>query len=185
MTTIETERLLLRQWTAADKAPYAALNADPAVMEHFPAGLDRAQSDAMVDRMTATLDERGWGLWAAEERAGGELIGFIGLSVPSFETAFTPCVEVGWRLAAHHWGHGYAPEGAAAVLAYAFATVDLPNDEVVSFTTDLNTKSRRVMEKIGLTRNPGRDFDHPNHPTWSGRHHVLYAIDRASWQARQ
>ena len=176
--TITTSRLLLRQWREDDKVPYAALNADPDVMEHFPSTLTRAQSDEMVDVMAAVLEEKGRGLWATEVIATGTFIGFIGLSVPRFETAFTPCVEIGWRLAKHAWGNGYAPEGARAVLAFGFEHVELPNDEIVSFTTEANTKSRRVMEKIGLVHDPSRDFDHPLLPDWSGRRHVLYAITR-------
>ena len=181
--TIQTDRLLLRQWREADKVPYAALNADPDVMEHFPSTLTTAQSDEMVDRMASILEDTGRGLWATEVTATGDFIGFIGLSVPRFETSFTPCVEIGWRLAKHAWGHGYAPEGASAVLAYGFEHVELPNNEIVSFTTEANTKSRRVMEKIGLIHDPGRDFDHPLLPDWSGRRHVLYATTRDRWRA--
>jgi len=182
--TIETDRLILRQWRETDKAPYAALNADPDVMEHFPSTLTTAESDAMVDAMRSVLDETGRGLWATEVKATGTLIGFIGLSRPRFETAFTPCIEIGWRLARHAWGNGYAPEGARAVLAFGFEHVELPNDEIVSFTTEANAKSRRVMEKIGLVRDPARDFDHPTVlPNWSGRRHVLYAITRDRWRA--
>lgn len=180
--TIETQRLILRQWRTADKEPYAALNADPDVMEHFPSALTRSQSDEMVDVMASVLAEKGRGLWATEVKATATFIGFIGLSVPRFETAFTPCVEIGWRLAKHAWGHGYAPEGATAVLAYGFDHVDLPNDEIVSFTTEANAKSRRVMEKIGLVHDAARDFDHPLLPDWSGRRHVLYAISRDRWR---
>jgi ribosomal-protein-alanine N-acetyltransferase len=179
--TIETQRLLLRQWRESDKAPYAALNADPAVMEHFPRALTTEQSDEMVDVMAARIEGDGYGLWATEVKATGAFIGFIGLNAPRFETAFTPCVEIGWRLAQHAWGNGYAPEGATAVLRFGFEHVAVPNDEIVSFTTVANTKSRRVMEKIGLVRDPSRDFDHPNLADWSGRHHVLYATTRERW----
>ena len=109
------------------------------------------------------------------------MIGFVGLSSPGWKTSFTPCVEIGWRLEREAWGHGYAPEAATAVLEFAFTQVELPNDEVVSFTTEANTNSRRVMAKIGLHHDPTRDFDHPTLPTWSGRRHVLYAIDRGAW----
>jgi RimJ/RimL family protein N-acetyltransferase len=136
----------------------------------------------MVDAMATVLAEKGRGLWATEVKATGTLIGFIGLSSPRFETAFTPCIEIGWRLAKHAWGQGFAPEGASAVLAFGFEHVELPNDEIVSFTTEANAKSRRVMEKIGLVHDETRDFDHPNLPDWSGRRHVLYAIDRERWR---
>lgn len=175
MTELRTERLLLRSWRHSDRAPYAALNADPEVMEHFPAPLTREQSDAHVDRMSAALDAQGWGLWAVEVPDEAAFIGFIGLAVPGFEAHFTPCVEVGWRLARSAWGRGYAPEGARAALAFAFAELGL--DEVVSFTSVGNTKSRRVMEKIGMTHDSTEDFDHPNVPADSPvRRHVLYRI---------
>jgi RimJ/RimL family protein N-acetyltransferase len=176
-TELRTERLLLRGWRASDRAPYAALNADPLVMEHFPAPLTRAESDAHVDRMVAALDAQGWGLWAVEVPGEADFIGFIGLAVPGFEAPFTPCVEVGWRLARSAWGQGYAPEGARAALAFAFD--DLGLDEVLSFTAVGNAKSRRVMEKIGMTHDPAEDFDHPNVPDGSPiRRHVLYRIRR-------
>jgi RimJ/RimL family protein N-acetyltransferase len=176
-TELRTERLLLRGWRASDRAPYAALNADPLVMEHFPAPLTRAESDAHVDRMVAALDAQGWGLWAVEVPGEADFIGFIGLAVPGFEAPFTPCVEVGWRLVRSAWGQGYAPEGARAALAFAFD--DLGLDEVLSFTAVGNAKSRRVMEKIGMTHDPAEDFDHPNVPDGSPiRRHVLYRIRR-------
>ena len=174
----------MREWGESDKAPYAALNADPLVMEHFPSTLTREQSDEMVERMRARWGETGYGLWAVEVKASGEFIGFIGLAAPPWETAFTPCVEVGWRLARESWGHGYAPEGATAALDFGFTHVELPRDEIVSFTTTGNLKSRRVMEKIGLTHDPGDDFDHPMLPDWAGRRHVLYRITRERWLRR-
>jgi RimJ/RimL family protein N-acetyltransferase len=172
-TELKTERLHLRRWREADREPFAQVNAETRVMEYFPAPLTREESDALVDRIEAHFAEHGWGPWAAELRETGEFIGFIGLNVPVFEAHFTPCVEIGWRLAAEHWGRGLATEGAGAVLGYAFTELRLP--EVVSFTTVANQRSRRVMEKIGMTRNPADDFDHPGlaegHPL---RRHVLY-----------
>ena len=173
-----TERLLLREWRDDDKAPYAALNGDPLVMEHFPSTLTPAQSDEMVERMAASWAERGYGLWAVEVRATGAFIGFVGLSSPSWHTSFTPCVEVGWRLARSAWGHGYAPDGARAAMTWGFAELDLPGDEIVSFTTTANTRSRRVMEKLGMHHDPAEDFDHPMLPDWAGRRHVLYRLRR-------
>ena len=175
---LHTERLLLRRWREADCEPFARMNADQRVMEYFPAPLTRAESDALVDRIEAHFAERGWGPWAAELRATGEFIGFIGLSVPRFEAHFTPCVEIGWRLAAEHWGKGLATEGARAALDYAFTELRLP--EVVSFTTLENLRSRRVMEKIGMTHDPGDDFDHPAiaEGHWL-RRHVLYRMGNA------
>lgn len=181
---LHTPRLLLRDWKPGDREPYAALNADPEVMHYFPGPLTAQQSDEMIDRMQAGLDERGWGLWAVERLDTGAFIGFVGLSVPGWHVdGLTPCVEVGWRLAAEHWGHGFAPEAAVAAVRFAFDAVDLPRDEVVSFTTVTNHKSRRVMEKIGLHMDPRREFDHPMTPGWWGVRHVVYCIDRPTWNA--
>lgn len=174
---LRTERLLLRPWRESDREPFATLNADPEVMEFFPAPLTRADSDALVDRILGAFAENGWGLWAAEVVDGPEFIGFIGLAVPRFEASFNPCVEVGWRLARSAWGHGYAPEGAAEALRFGFAEAGL--SEILSFTSVINTKSRRVMEKIGMTHDPADDFDHPSVPIDSPlRRHVLYRATR-------
>lgn len=176
---LTTERLVLRGWRDDDKPPYARLNADPVVMQHFPSTLTAPQSDEMVDRMTAAWDVHGYGLWAVELVGSGEFIGFIGLSTPSWSAPFTPCIEVGWRLARLAWGHGYASEGARAALRWGFDHLDPPNGEIVSFTTVDNMRSRRVMEKIGMVRSPADDFDHPMLPDWAGARHVLFRIDRA------
>jgi RimJ/RimL family protein N-acetyltransferase len=156
---LTTDRLILRRWREADLAPFAALNADPAVMEHFPAPLTRAESDAMVERIDAEFDRRGFGLWAIEVTGTGEFIGFTGLSVPRFEAAFTPAVEVGWRLARAAWGHGYASEAARRALRFGFEDAGL--DEIVSFTSVPNTRSQAVMRRIGMRHDPAGDFDHP------------------------
>ncbi|MEQ1872007.1 MAG: GNAT family N-acetyltransferase [Vicinamibacterales bacterium] len=161
-TEISTERLRLRTWVPADREPFAALNADPSVMEHFLAPLSRPESDAFVERIEAAFQKHGFGLWAVEVPGVAPCAGFIGLSVPSFATHFTPCVEIGWRLARSHWGQGFASEGAAAVLRYAFGTLHLP--EVVAFTAPGNVRSRRVMEKLGMHYDPIEDFDHPSIP---------------------
>jgi RimJ/RimL family protein N-acetyltransferase len=170
---IRTERLLLRRWQDDDREPFAALNGDPEVMEHFPAPLSRDESDALVDRIEAGFAERGWGLWALEAPEG--FIGFAGLSVPGFEADFLPAVEVGWRLARTAWGNGYASEAATACLRYAFE--DLRLDEVLSFTATTNVRSERVMQRVGLVR--VGEFDHPalpeGHPL---RRHVLYRAVR-------
>lgn len=172
---LRTQRLVLRRWQPADREPFAALNADPVVMEHFVAPLTRDQSDALVDRIEAAFEDDGWGLWAAEVPGVADCIGFIGLATPDFEAPFTPCVEVGWRLAKEHWGRGYAPEGATEALRFAFD--DLGLDEVVSFTSVGNAKSRRVMEKIGMSHESADDFDHPRVPAGHRiSHHVLYRI---------
>jgi RimJ/RimL family protein N-acetyltransferase len=177
-----TARLLLRGWRDTDKAPYSALNADPEVMRHFPSTLTEEQSNDMVERMSAAW-QRGFGLWAVDRVDTGEFIGFVGLSAPSWTSDFTPCIEIGWRLARPHWGHGFAPEAARATLDFAFTQVALPDDEVVSFTTEQNLKSRRVMEKIGMRIDAARGFDHPMTPGWVEQRHVLYCIDRLTWQA--
>ncbi len=175
-----TERLLLRRWHEADREPFAALNADPEVTQYFRAPLTREASDAMVDRCVAAMSEQGWGLWALEVRASGRFIGFVGLAVPRFEAPFTPCVEIGWRLARAAWSHGYAAEAARAALDAAYGPLAL--DEVVSFTTQGNTRSRRVMERLGMRRDPVDDFDHPQLPAGDRlSRHVLYRLSRSTW----
>lgn len=170
---IETERLILRRWRETDREPFARMNSDPAVMEFMPKLLTREESDALVDRAEAHFAAHGYGPWAAELRATGEFIGFVGLSIPRFESHFTPCVEIGWRLAKEHWGRGLATEGAHEVVGHAFGNLRLA--ELVSFTSVGNTRSRRVMEKIGMTHDVADDFDHPSLPEghWL-RRHVLY-----------
>ena len=172
---LTTPRLSLRHWRDTDRGPYAALNADSVVMEHFTAPLSPAESDAHVDAIETAFAQRGWGLWAAERTDTGGFIGFIGLSVPRFEAPFTPCVEVGWRLAHAHWGQGFAPEGATAALGFAFDVLRLP--DVVSFTAVANARSRRVMDKVGMVHEPDGDFDHPDVPPGSPIcRHVLYRV---------
>ena len=179
--TIETGRLVLRGWRASDRAPFAALNGDPVVMEHFPGTLTPAESDEMADRIEDLFAEHGFGLWAVEVPGVSEFVGFVGLSIPRFETRFTPCVEIGWRLAREHWGRGYAPEAARAAQRFGFERAGLA--EIVSFTVPANLKSRRVMEKIGMSRDPDDDFDHPflpaGHPL---RRHVLYRLGAEEWK---
>src|SRR3954447_6688640 len=184
LAQIQTDRLILRRWQDADREPFARMNADPEVMEHFPAQLSREESDGLIDKIEAHFESRGFGAWAAELRAEGEFIGFIGLAVPRFQAAFTPAVEIGWRLDAAHWGSGLASEGARAVVRHAFEVVGL--EELVSFTVPANVRSRRVMEKLGMTRDPRDDFDHPDllagHPM---QRHVLYRLRRAAWEERR
>jgi RimJ/RimL family protein N-acetyltransferase len=171
-----TERLLLRPWRDDDLAPFAALNADPRVMQHLPGLLSRDDSDAMAARIRAHFAARGFGLFAVEVPGVAPFIGFIGLATPSFEAHFTPCVEVGWRLAAAHWGRGYAIEGARAAVAHGFSALGL--DEIVSMTVPANERSRRVMERLGMRRSPDDDFDHPRLPEGHRlRRHVLYRLE--------
>jgi RimJ/RimL family protein N-acetyltransferase len=174
---LRTERLRLRRWQPSDRAPFAALNADPRVMEFFPVQLSREESDARVAGIEAHFDRHGFGLWAVEVVGVAPFAGFIGLSIPGFEAHFTPCVEIGWRLAAAHWCRGFATEGARAALAFGFQTLGLA--EIVSFTAAVNLRSRRVMEKLGMTNRPDDDFDHSLLPEghWL-RPHVLYRIAR-------
>lgn len=180
LTTLRTERLLLRPWRESDRAPFAAMNADPKVMEHFPALNTRAESDAGFDRIVANMSAQGFGLWAVEIPEVAPFVGFVGLK-PADALLGRPVLEIGWRIAAEHWGRGYATEGGRASLAHAFKVLD--QDEVVSFTTTANQRSRHVMEKLGLVRRPAEDFDHPGVPvTWSGRRHVVYAITREQWR---
>jgi RimJ/RimL family protein N-acetyltransferase len=173
---IETKRLILRAWTVADREPFARMNADSRVMEYFPSVLTAEESNAGVDRIEAHFARHGFGLFAAELRTIGRFIGFIGLSVPSFEAHFTPCVEIGWRLDFDYWGKGLATEGARGALRCGFETLRLR--EIVSFTAPMNLRSRRVMERIGMSRDAADDFDHPllpqGHPL---RRHVLYRLD--------
>lgn len=182
MTELLTDRLSLRQWRAADLEPFAALNADPLVMAFMPRCLSRAESDDFLDKAQAGVARRGWGLWAVELRASGELIGCVGLGVPTFQAHFTPCVEILWRLRNASWGYGYATEGARACLRFAFENLALR--EVVAFTVTANTRSRAVMERLGMRRDAGGDFDHPRLPAGHPlRAHVLYRIRRPEWAA--
>jgi RimJ/RimL family protein N-acetyltransferase len=178
---IRTERLLLRRWRDDDRPPFAAMNQDPVVMEHFPGLTSPEVSNAFVDRIEAQFDAHGWGLWAIEVPDVAPFIGFTGLWPADFVIG-EPTVEVGWRLTREHWGRGYATEAARAVLRFGFEQVGL--DEIVSFTVPQNGRSRRVMERIGLIHDPSRDFEHPQ--VDPGRHphlvrHVLYRLDRATW----
>ena len=181
VTRLHTERLVLREWRAEDLAPFAALNDDPDVMEHFPSHLTREASDAMADRITTFLTEHGWGLWAVEVAETGTFIGFTGLSVPRFDASFTPCVEVGWRLARSAWGLGYATEAARASVAHGFGPLGL--DEIVAMVVPANQRSQGVMRKLGMTRDETADFDHPLIPEGSPvRRHRLYRLDRKEWE---
>lgn len=178
MTTFETlssGRICLRRWRDEDRDAFAAMNSDARVMEFFASRLSLAQSDAMVDHIEAHFDERNFGFWAIEVPDVAPFIGFAGLAIPQFGAHFTPCVEVGWRLAFAYWGHGYATEAARLALDHGFGTLALP--EVVSFTSMTNHRSRAVMERLGMRRDPAEDFDYPrlpeNHPL---RRHVLYRL---------
>ena len=175
-----TQRLLLRRWRDSDREPFAALNADPEVMRHFPAVLDRADSDAGVERIEAGFDRYGYGLWALEVRDTGAFIGFTGLQWIPFRAHFTPALEVGWRLARSAWGYGYATEAAREALRVAFSHAGVR--EVVSMTTPANTRSQVVMRRLGMVRDPADDFDHPRLPAGHPqRRHVLYRLPEHRW----
>ncbi|MDX6199195.1 MAG: hypothetical protein QOJ79_2346 [Actinomycetota bacterium] len=171
---IRTERLLMRRWRDEDRAPFAAMNADPVVMEHFPGLLTREESDAFVDRIEAHFDEHGYGLWVLGDETG--FLGFTGLNWATFDADFNPSLEVGWRLARHAWGKGYASEAAIEAVRRGFQHVD----RITSLTSLSNVRSQRVMQRIGLRH--VLDFDHPRvpdgHPV---RPHVLYVADRQTW----
>jgi RimJ/RimL family protein N-acetyltransferase len=174
---LRTDRLYLRRWQAGDRAPFARLNCDPRVVEFLPGPLSRAESDARAEQIEAHFERHGFGLWAVEIPGVTPFAGFIGLSIPRFEAHFTPCIEVGWRLNADHWNQGYATEGALAALEFGFLW--LQAEEIVSFTVPGNTRSRRVMEKIGMTRSASDDFDHPSLVEGNPlRRHVLYRNSR-------
>jgi RimJ/RimL family protein N-acetyltransferase len=184
MPDLETARLRLRRWRAEDREPFARINDDLVAMEFFPARLTRAESDELAERIETHFVEHGFGLWAAELRADASFIGYIGLAVPQFAAHFTPCVEIGWRLERAHWGKGLVTEGARAVVRHAFEVLGL--EALVSFTVPENARSRRVMEKLGMTHAAHEDFDHPGlppgHPLWR---HVLYRLSREAWRARE
>jgi RimJ/RimL family protein N-acetyltransferase len=182
-TVLETQRLLLRPWREADLEPFASINADPRVTATLPRSLTRPESDALAARIVDRFQHNGFGQWAVEIPGVAPFIGFIGLAAPSFEAHFTPAIEIGWRLAFERWGRGYATEGASAVLKFAFTRAGM--DEVVSFTSQSNTRSRAVMERIGMQYDPIDDFDHPaldrTHPLLR---HVLYRLRREAWRER-
>ncbi len=178
MIVANTERLILRHWRHSDRLPFSRMNADARVMEFMPGLLTPEQSDALADRIEADFRQHGFGLCAAELRRDHSFLGFIGLSIPSFAAHFTPCIEIGWRLSADRWGQGLATEGAREMVRYASEQLGL--DSLVSFTVPANVRSRRIMEKLGMTHNPADDFDHPalpqDHPL---RKHVLYRMQRS------
>jgi RimJ/RimL family protein N-acetyltransferase len=185
--TLATERLILRPWRESDLAPFAALNADPEVMEHFPATLRREESDLLAAHIAEDMAERGFGWWAAEVPGEAPFIGFIGLSVPDFGAHFLPpgriVVEIGWRLARPWWGRGYATEGARAALAFGFGELGLV--EIVSFTATTNTRSQAVMRRLGMSHDPADDFDHPGLPAGHPlRRHVLYRVVKPAARSR-
>lgn len=179
---VETPRLVLRQWLAADRQPFAALNADPSVTEYL-LPLTGSESDALASRLAAVIDEHGWGFWAVEAPGVAPFIGFVGIKPLPPALPFAPGVEIGWRLARPHWGKGYASEAARAALKVGFEQVGL--DEIVAFTVTGNLRSRAVMERLGMKADP-QCFDHPAVPPGSPlRRHVLYRIGRQDWRGQE
>lgn len=179
---IDTERLLLRRWHDADRAPFAALNSDPQVMKLLSTRLSRAQSDAYIDTIEAHFQRHGFGLWALQERASGRFVGLTGLNTVAFPAHFTPAVEVGWRLAHSAWGKGYATEAGRAALAYGFERAQL--EQIVSMTSRLNSRSRAVMQRLGMTWHPADDFEHPLVRSPRLRAHVLFRLSAEQWTQR-
>jgi RimJ/RimL family protein N-acetyltransferase len=179
LVTLCGDRVRLRRWHDGDRDAFAAMNCDARVMEFFRSSLSRRESDAMVDAILKHFTEHDFGLWAIEVPGVARFVGFAGLAVARFNAHFTPCVEIGWRLAFEHWGRGYATEAARLALGYGFSTLVLT--EVVSFTTAANNRSRAVMQRLGMRHDSSEDFDYPllpeNHPL---RKHVLYRLDSSS-----
>ncbi|MEZ4233345.1 MAG: GNAT family N-acetyltransferase [Polyangiaceae bacterium] len=177
---LRTERLLMRPFNESDRDAFAAINADPRVMEHYPAPLSRAQSDAFLDRIASAFEAQGFGLWALEVPGRFPLLGYTGLAIPVWKNHLTPCVEVGWRLGHEHWGQGYASEAARAALSCAFERLGL--EEVLSFTSLPNRRSARVMQRIGMRRDEASDFAHPNLPPEHPLSlHIVYRAAAADW----
>lgn len=176
---LNTDRLILRQWTEKDFEPFAKICGDKEVMEFFPSTLTEEESNNMGHRIKSLIEERGWGFWAIEIPNKESFIGFVGLHTPKVSLPFSPCVEIGWRLSKTHWGKGYATEAAKESLKFAFTTLNL--DEVVSFAAIANVRSQAVMQKIGMS-DTGRNFMHPDiestHPQCE---HVLYKITKQDW----
>lgn len=180
---LHTRRLLLRRWLDRDREPFAALNADTEVMEHFPSAQDRASSDALVDRIEKRFGESGYGLWALERLDSGRFVGFTGLCRCSSRRTSTPAIEVGWRLERSACGHGFATEAATAAVGFGFDTLGLT--EIVSVTAVVNQRSQAVMRRLGMRTDPAEDFDHPSVLDDDRlRRHVLYRITAEQWATR-
>jgi len=177
---IETERLILRRWREEDKLPFAKLNADPLVMKYFSEVLTTKKSNELADRCETLITKNGWGFWAVETISDNRFIGFTGLNQPEYELPVNSCVEIGWRFSAEAWGQGYATEAAKACLDFAFQNLVL--DEVYSFSTVSNQKSRAVMERLNMV-NQNLNFNHPLVPDNDKlQEHVLYKIELQQWK---
>lgn len=176
---IETDRIILRRWQESDRLPFAQMNADPRVIEFLGPPLTPQDSSAAVDKQIALTQNGAPAFWAAARKSDNQFIGAIGVKTVNFDAPFTPCYEIGWRLAFEHWGQGYATEGAKAALQLAFRDWDMP--AIYSFTVPANIRSQAIMQKIGMHRIKDGDFDHPNlAKTDPLCRHILYRIDRAA-----
>jgi RimJ/RimL family protein N-acetyltransferase len=172
---IETERLILRQWQDGDRPAFAAIVGDSHVMRYYPATRSRAEADAWIDKMIAGYAAGTARFMAVERKSDGALLGLTGTANIAFTIPTSPRVEIGWLLGQEYWGQGYAPEAARASLAHGFDV--LGHDEITAFTAEINQPSQRVMEKLGMHRDPAADFEHPNVPMGNPlRSHVLYRI---------
>ena len=180
---LQTRRLILRQWQESDFLPYAKLNADQRVMEFMLGTMTEEETRQSIENIEKHFDAHGFGRWAVQIADSEKFIGFVGISIPTYTLPFSPCVEVAWRVCPDEWGKGYAPEAANEAMRDGFERVGL--QEIVSFTTLINLKSRRVMEKLGMQYCPAEDFDHPMVPQGHRlRRHVLYRMSKADWNLR-
>ena len=180
---IRTPRTLLRAWKESDREAWAAMNADDEVRKYFPKLLTRGESDVEFDRINNSIKQRGWGMWALEIPGTHPFAGFVGLNPPAYDAVWQPAVEIGWRLAQDAWHNGYATEAAQAAMQFAFEHLQLPQVLALSVTT--NTPSHKVMDRLGMTRWHGMEFDHPRVPTdWPLKNHIVHRIDQDAWNAR-
>lgn len=179
---LTTSRIILRQWSDADREPFADINADPEVMEHYPRPLTRSESDQVLDRLAAHIDEQGFGLWAAERRSDRQLLGFVGLQRVPFDAHYTPAIELGWRLRRDAWGRGYATEAARACADFAFDNLGIA--ELFAMARPGNEPSRRVMDRLGMTHDPGDDFRYPPAGQPGSLEYVLYRLPNPGPRSR-
>ena len=180
---LSTPRVALRQWSGADRELFAEMNGDPEVMAHYPRTLTRAESDHLLDRLTAAIDQHGFGLWAAERRSDGQLLGFVGLQHVPFEAHYTPAIELGWRLRRAAWGRGYATEAARACAGFAFG--ELGVRELFAMARPDNEPSRRVMDRLGMQHDPADDFRYPPAGQAGSLAYVLYRLSPPGTPARR
>lgn len=178
-----TQRLIIRDWKDDDRALFHDINSDPEVMAFFSMRRSLDESNAMMDRINDMIRSTGYGFYALENRDTGETIGFCGVAPVTVDGVFAPgTMEIGWRLARRHWGQGFVTEAGKALLSLCFDDRQLP--EIVSFAVADNHRSTAVMKRIGLIRDPARDFDHPRVPDDQPhlKPHVTYAMGLAQWK---